>query len=61
MTGAILENGDEQLLETLRRSLDQINQNRIVLPRTKLNITAYMVDPNDSFNAAKLGIDCNTF
>ncbi|KAJ6219803.1 hypothetical protein RDWZM_005615 [Blomia tropicalis] len=54
MTGAILENGDEQLLETLRRSLDQINQNRIVLPRTKLNITAYMVDPNDSFNAAKL-------
>lgn len=53
--GAIFEAGDEQLRAALLGAVEQVNQDAILLPKTKLNLTAFTVEPRDSFNGAKLG------
>ncbi len=63
--GAIFEAGDDHLRTALFEAVAQVNRDKILLPKTNLSVTAFTVEPRDSFSGAKLGkflaFDSRTF
>ncbi|KAH9403437.1 hypothetical protein TYRP_015327 [Tyrophagus putrescentiae] len=52
--GAIFEAGDDHLRTALFEAVAQVNRDKILLPKTNLSVTAFTVEPRDSFSGAKL-------
>ncbi|KAI2802571.1 hypothetical protein BLOT_010029 [Blomia tropicalis] len=46
--GAIIESNHEQWLTIFRQAINRINMNQMLLPRTKLDLIAFIVKPDDT-------------
>lgn len=56
-----MEIGEEKLETIINRTVEQINEERKIMPRSRLSVIVHFVNTRDSSSAAKLGLySCGT-